>query len=114
MILTLIANEGEPRRIVANRTGSIFVVFTETEDGWTTVRAEAGWVTYPWEFERYGNAVLTATLNEAARRLNIPAEEVRRLRFSELERIADPELPPQYRYASRSREPSRRFARGGR
>lgn len=114
MIFTLVANDGEPRRIVANRSASIFVVFTETEDGWTTIAAEPGWVTYPWEFERYGNAVLRATLEEAGRRLDLPAEEVRRLRFAELEKAADPDLPPEYRYASRSRAPNRRFARGAR
>lgn len=112
MIFTLIANTGEPRRIVANRTGSILVVFTEDDGGWMTISPEPGWVTAPSDFARDSGAVLTATLYEAARRLNIPAEEVRRLRFDDLAKAADAELPLEYRYASRSREPNRRFARG--
>jgi hypothetical protein len=55
-------------------------------------------------------AVLAHALDEIARRLGVDATRLSLCKFDDLVRIADPELPPEYRYASRSnRAYPRRF-----
>jgi hypothetical protein len=85
---------------------SIVAVFDETEEGGCTARCEPGFACYPDVFARDAPHVLAYALEEVAKRLGIEPDTVTQCRFIDLARVADPELPPEYQFARKSRNRS--------
>jgi hypothetical protein len=103
MLLTVVRTEDGPSRVYATRHASIVTYFTETDDGGVALHAEPGFIAYPWDFVAWEKPVREAVLAEVASRLCIPVEDVARQPLAAIERVADPDLPEHYHYATRRR-----------
>ena len=102
MMLTLVQGHDGTERLYAARGFSVAAYFTESEDGGVALHAEPGVACYPEFFAALKDDVRAAALAEAARRLNIAPDDVLKHAYAELRTIAEPELAPEYRYASRT------------
>lgn len=110
MLITYTTDEGSERIYLTRFSSVCCYIEPEADDARTLrLRVEPGFSAYGPEFERNRDAVAAAALNEVAARLGIGPDEVLQQPFARLKSIADPELPPQYRYARRSKNLARSY-----
>ena len=103
--------EAADRRVWVTRFNSVVTYFTSKADGGVELHIEPGFAADPYRSDAITQEVRDAVLVHVAERLGVAVGEVLQQPMSTLASVADPELPPEYRYARRSQNRSypRRF-----
>jgi hypothetical protein len=110
MLLTFVTGSDAGRKLYATRCASVVCYFSENDDGGVVLNTEQGSGTWPSVFEAVANDVRAAVLAMVAARLKVTVADVLNCKFADLVKVADPDLPPEYRFARPSnRAYPRRF-----
>lgn len=110
MLLTVVKSPDRTSRLYATRCASVVCFFTESEDGGVALITEQGSGATLWDYEATARDVRADVLQYVAARMKVDASEVLKARYSDLTKIADPDLAEEYRFARRdNRAFPRRF-----
>lgn len=100
MLLTLVKESDRARKLYATRCASVVCFFTESDDdGGVVLHVEPGRGAWLLNYEAIANEVRAEVLAEVAGRLKVSATDVLKCTFDDLLKVADPDLPPEYRFA---------------
>ena len=106
MLITFAQEDGQAR-VYVTRFSSVSTYFTECEgEGGIMLNIEPGLTTDPFMFERILPEIESSILEHIALLLAVPLQAVLYVSFSELRKLAVPELPQKYRYARSSKNRS--------
>lgn len=110
MLLTLVKGQDRTNKLYATRCASVVCYFTESDDGGAVLHTERGSGATLWDYEACARAVRTDVIAFVADRLHVAACDVFKCSFDDLLKVADPDLPEEYRFARRDNRPyPRRF-----